>query len=431
VRAGAAGARAIVEGVGRDDIAVFGQHEEKVLGQLGRCVDAEDGARGVLCADGHFGYSQPVGGAVAYRDHISPAGVGFDVGCGNKAVLTDLAYEQVAADGARLMDEIAASIPFGVGQGRLDADHAVLDEIRDAAWAPQRAMLDTARKQLGSVGGGNHYVDLFHDQSERVWVGAHFGSRGFGHRTASAFFGDTHMDAPPRLLRADSEEGQAYIGAMELAGRYAYAGRDVVVDRVLGILGARALDTVHNHHNYAWRETHDGEDWWVVRKGCTPAFPGQRGFVGADMGGTSVILEGVACARGADAFYSTVHGAGRTMSRTQAAGKERRRWTCADRDCSWVQPAGTHKPDACPICGHDRLMRRWVKEVEGLIDFDAVRADLSRAGIELRGGAADEAPGAYKRLHEVLAHHAGTVRVLHELRPFGVAMAPRGVPADD
>jgi tRNA-splicing ligase RtcB (3'-phosphate/5'-hydroxy nucleic acid ligase) len=265
----------------------------------------------------------------------------------------------------------------------------------------------------------------------------HFGSRGFGHRTASGFlalaegktFGEHategEMDSPPILFAVDSELGQAYIEAMTLAGRYAYAGRDAVVAKVLEILGARSTYEVHNHHNFAWLEKHDGIDAWVVRKGCTPAFPGQEGFVGATMGEESVILRGVDGPESAGLLYSTVHGAGRVMSRTRAAGKWRNRWTCLNRDCDWFQGPGEHKPadGRCPRCGHERLAKRMQQLTPGEIDFTTVRKSLTQAGVELRGGAADEAPGAYKRLDEVLAAHAGTIEILHRLRPIGVAMA--------
>jgi tRNA-splicing ligase RtcB len=343
-------------------------------------------------------------------------------------VLTDLDYSDIASDVPDLMDEIADRIPFGVGVPAGErADHPVLDEIREAPVGFQRALLDLAAKQLGTVGGGNHYVDLFRDEIGRVWVGVHFGSRGFGHKTASRYFGDGPMDQPPELLHIDSQVGQQYVAAMELAGRYAYAGRDVVVEKVLEILGAAASYEVHNHHNYAWRETHGDEDWWVVRKGCTPAFPGQQGFVGATMAGTSVILEGVESPDSAEAFYSTVHGAGRAMSRTAAAGKWRSRWTCSNRDCDWVQPPHSHKPDRCPKCGNERLAKRRVQVQDGAIDWPGVVEQLRALGVELRGANAEEAPGAYKDLTEVLGHHAGTVRVLHELHPIGVAMAPGDV----
>jgi tRNA-splicing ligase RtcB len=300
------------------------------------------------------------------------------------------------------MDEIACRIAFGVGLPNEErADHPVLDEIREAPVGFQRELLDLAARQLGTVGGGNHYVDLFRDEQGRVWVGVHFGSRGFGHKTASRYFGQGPMDSAPELLPIDSELGQEYIAAMELAGRYAYAGRDVVIAKVLEILGARATYEVHNHHNYAWREEHDGEQWWVVRKGCTPAFPGQRGFVGATMAGVSVILEGVESPDSAAAFYSTVHGAGRAMSRTQAAGKFRK-----VRD---------------PETGRKRRLR---DSSTAAIHWPAVEQEMRDRGIELRGANAEEAPAAYKDLREVLEHHAGTVRVLHELTPVGVAMAP-------
>lgn len=412
---------------------IFGEHDQRVIDQLVRCAAVEEDARAVLCADGHLGYSMPIGGAVAYREHVSPSGVGYDIGCGNKAVSTDILAADLDVAGA--MDAIAERISFGVGRVNDEpVDHPVLDEIRSAAFAPQRRLLDLAARQLGTVGAGNHYVDLLADEEGRLWVGVHFGSRGFGHRTATGFLAlgagrpfDEHvpdggMDAPPVVFSTGSDLGQAYVEAMTLAGRYAYAGRDVVVDKVLEILGATATSEVHNHHNFAWREEHDGESWWVVRKGCTPAFPGQAGFVGATMGEDSVILEGTEGAR--DALFSTVHGAGRAMSRTQAAGKIRRRraWECSVRDCDYV---ARDEHASCPRHPHARLIKRWHAEQvrPGVIDWAATTADLSRRGIELRGGAADEAPAAYKRLDAVLAAHGDTIRIRHRLRPLGVAMA--------
>jgi len=187
--------------------------------------------------------------------------------------------------------------------------------------------------------------------------------------------------------------GQSYIEAMNLAGKYAYAGRDIVVDKVLEIVGARPLFEVHNHHNFAWRERHFGLDLWVVRKGCTPAFPGQKGFVGSTMMGTSVILEGVDSIESKDGLYSTVHGAGRVMSRRKAAGKTK-----------WVKG------------------RQQVVE-PGVVDWTAVQSQMKGKGIELRGGGADEAPEVYKQLDQVLQHQGRTIKVLHRLKPVGVAMA--------
>jgi tRNA-splicing ligase RtcB len=338
------------------------------------------------------------------------------------------------------MREITRRISFGMGvPAKERVDHPVLEKIRAAEFAPQGKLAQLAESQLGTVGSGNHYVNLMEDEAGRIWVGVHFGSRGFGYKTASGFlalaqglpFGgraaEGAMDSPPVLFEVDSELGQAYIAAMQLAGEYAYAGRDVVVSKVLDILGAEATYEVHNHHNFAWQEEHFGRTFWVIRKGCTPARPGQEGFVGGSMGDDSVILEGVAGAEAESSLFSTVHGAGRVMSRTHAAGRVRRRrkWTCRNRDCDRV--FDTNAP--CPIHPDAGVMKAWVPEqvTPGVVDWPAVQASLRDRGIVLVGGGADEAPQVYKRLPDVLAAHAGSIRVTHTLRPLGVAMAGRDV----
>jgi tRNA-splicing ligase RtcB len=288
------------------------------------------------------------------------------------------------------------------------------------------------------------------DEEGRIWVGVHFGSRGFGHKTASGFLAlaqglafdakahEGEMDSPPVLFPMESELGEAYVAAMELAGEYAYAGRDVVVSKVLEILGAEAVHEVHNHHNFAWREEHFGRTYWVVRKGCTPARPGQEGFVGGSMGDESVILEGVESTDATESLFSTVHGAGRVMSRTKAAGRVRRRkrWACTDRDCDRVfdidrisSTAGVPKKGVCPDHPGAPMRKVWVDEQvsPGVVDWPAVQARLREQGIVLVGGGADEAPEVYKRLPEVLAAHGDSIRVKHTLRPLGVAMAGREV----
>jgi tRNA-splicing ligase RtcB len=329
-------------------------------------------------------------------------------------------------------------------------DHPVLDGIRTADFEPQRKLGQLAESQLGTVGSGNHYVNLMEDESGQVWVGVHFGSRGFGHKTASGFLAlaqglafdaksvEGGMDSPPVLFEAGSDLGQAYVSAMQLAGDYAYAGRDVVVSKVLEILEADATHEVHNHHNYAWREEHFGRTYWVVRKGCTPARPGQEGFVGGSMGDESVILEGVESAENEQALFSTVHGAGRVMSRSQAAGRMRRRkrYACRNCDCDRVfdidgvsSNAGVPKKGVCPDHPDSGLMKVWVEEQvkPGVVDWPAVQSRLREQGIVVLGGGADEAPEVYKRLPEVLAAHGDSIRVKHTLRPLGVAMAGREV----
>jgi tRNA-splicing ligase RtcB (3'-phosphate/5'-hydroxy nucleic acid ligase) len=423
------------------NIKTFGPVDERSLDQLKRCMQAGDAEFGVLCADHHPGYSQPIGGGLAYEGYISPSGVGYDIGCGNKAARTELTRADLDARGGveAIMREITQRISFGMGvPARERVDHPVLDKIRYAEFAPQRKLVQTAESQLGTVGSGNHYVNLMEDEEGRIWVGVHFGSRGFGHKTASGFLAlaqglpfdgratEGEMDAPPVLFLVDSELGESYIAAMELAGQYAHAGRDVVVDKVLEILGAEAVHEVHNHHNFAWRESHFGRTYWVIRKGCTPARPGQEGFVGGSMGDESVILEGVESPENEQALYSTVHGAGRVMSRTQAAGRVRRRkrFACRNRDCPNVVEEGV-----CPDHPDTGVKKVWVEEQlkPGRVDWPAVQARLREQGIVLIGGGADEAPEVYKRLPEVLGAHAGSIRVKHTLRPLGVAMAGRDV----
>src|SRR6476646_10712298 len=434
-------------------IKTFGDVDSRSLAQLERCMAAGAADFGVLCADHHPGYSQPIGGAIAYEGHVSPSGVGYDIGCGNKAALTDLHRDDLGALGGAeaVMREITRRISFGVGVPAQErVDHPVLERIRTADFAPQRKLAQLAASQLGTVGSGNHYVNLMADEEQRVWVGVHFGSRGFGHKTASGFLAlaqglpfdgrarDGEMDSPPVLFPIHTELGQAYVSAMELAGEYAYAGRDVVVSKVLEILGAESLHEVHNHHNFAWREEHFGRTYWVIRKGCTPARPGQEGFVGGSMGDESVILEGVESQDNTRALYSTVHGAGRVMSRSQAAGRIRRRkrYACRDRDCDRVfdidgisSTAGVPKKGVCPDHPEAGVMKVWIAEQvkPGLVDWPAVQARLREQGIVLVGGGADEAPEVYKRLPEVLAAHGDTIRVKHTLRPLGVAMAGRDV----
>jgi tRNA-splicing ligase RtcB len=400
-----------------DNGVVFGEHDQQTLAQF-RDV-ASRAERAALMADGHVGFVQPVGGVTAYRDKVSVLGVGVDVGCGCAAIKTDMTLadlgetpEETRAHLTGIADEIARTVSFGVGR-RNEADDAPVDHplFDDPAWdaipAKERGTLrHKARGQLGTVGSGNHYVDVFADETGALWVGVHFGSRGLGHTIATAFLAlgqgkQWGERAPEREVLLDLARpiGHDYWHLMTLAGRYAYAGREWVARKVVDILGANEVELVHNNHNFGWREEIGGEELIVVRKGATPAFPGQKGFVGGSMGDDAVIVQGTAspseevAATQRAALYSTIHGAGRVMSRTEAAGKRK----------GWGAKARIVKPGKVTR----EMLESWIKE----------------KNVILRGGGLDESPHVYRRLPEVLAAQEGTIEVLHTLTPLVVVMA--------
>lgn len=374
---------------------VFGKHDEPTLKQVDTCLEL--GAESfVLCADGHLGYSFPIGGVGVYRDKISPSGVGFDIGCGNLLITTDAEPDDVRKNISAIMDDIFRNISFGIGRVNSQDAEPPMHVVASDAWSNHDfldKLYDMACNQFGTVGSGNHYVDIFIDDLDRVCVGVHFGSRGLGHKIATHFFKQVgakdDMHAPPVVFNVNSQIGQDYIDCMKLAGDYAYAGRDWVCEYVVReILQAGILERVHNHHNFAWEEKHNGEKFWVVRKGATPAFPCQLGFVGGSMGDNAYIIKGRSTNTAREAFYSTVHGAGRVMSRMAARGKK-------------------GKP--------------------GLISREEMYEWVGRKGVELRGADLDEAPQAYRRLDEVLAYHEDTIEIVRTLRPIGVAMAGKDI----
>lgn len=419
---------------------IFGQHDLNTLDQFDT-IRKGQAVRAALMADGHHGYVMPVGGVAAYRNAVSVIGVGFDIACGNCAIKTNLKLEDITRQKlnvkditgnphyvvsdkylSKFADDIEAHISFGIGRSNL-ADDAPVDHklFLDERWyiipntgAYRDDLRDKARKQLGTVGSGNHYVDVFVDRADgTIWVGVHFGSRGLGHTIASNYlaigqggtWGDKGRETET-ILDLSTQAGQDYWALMNLAGEYAYAGREWVTRKVVELLGGEVVDMVHNHHNFAWKENHlvgdnnISEELVVVRKGATPAFPGQRGFVGGSMGDDAVILEGSnnsddnfdygRLTRQIGALYSTVHGAGRVMSRTEAAGK----WS-----------------------------RSGVQKKRGRISHLMRDEWLEKTGVVLRGGGLDEAPQVYRRLPDVLAAQGDTITVLNTLKPLIVVMA--------
>jgi len=444
-----------------DNLVVFGNPEQGAIEQIQNCMSDPRAVKGALMADNHKGYSMPIGGVIAYEDAVSPSGVGFDIGCGNKAVKTNLhmwdffeADEEVPE--RKLIDtfkpymrNIQKSISFGLGRTSGDnVDHPLFD---NSIWTEIEKVAPglkfKAEQQLGTVGSGNHYVDLLYDIDDgTIWVANHFGSRGLGHTVATGFlnlakgagFKDRLVETEdPTVIPTDTDLGQFYIEAMKLAGEYAYAGRDYVANIVVSLLGAKSEFEVHNHHNFAWLEN----GLWVVRKGATP-LTHEPAFIGGSMGDDSVIVRGKWMNDGDHDFGpvtdlgnigSAPHGAGRVMSRTAAAGKLRKMWVCTNRNCeSEGRTFGrdTHPEGAqgnnCPNCGILLRKQRMRDTSSAAIDWPSVRYSLEQKGVVVLGAGADEAPGVYKNLSEVLAAHSN-IEILHRLRPLGVVMAGEDV----
>jgi tRNA-splicing ligase RtcB len=387
---------------------IVGTHDEKTIDQLANV--AVRAARVALMADGHLGYWMPIGGVAAFRDWVSPVGVGFDIACGNCAIKTDMTLDDIGKSDAnrawqmsKIADDIVKHVSFGLGRSNL-ADDAPTDHslFTDERWdvlpnaAPIDDLRELARKQLGTVGSGNHYVDIFVDEDGIIWVGVHFGSRGFGHKICSGFM------SIAAGYRWDVRVTEAEVGDA-LMHLNTWEGREWVARKVVDILGANEVEMVHNHHNFAWREdqympdTNELEEVVVIRKGATPAFPCQKGFVGGSMGDVSVILEGnriplhdrVMLAH--DLMFSTVHGAGRVMGRMQAKGKQ------------------------------DKKTGEWKREP--LVTQEMMDEWVAKVGIQLRGAGRDESPHVYRRLPEVLEAQGDSIKVLHTLTPLIVCMA--------
>jgi len=458
-------------------LTIFNQEmiEPSAIQQIENCLADERAVAAALMGDAHLGYAMPIGGVVAYEDAISPTGVGFDIGCGNKAVKTNISIfdlgveESSGTDGSMmvvdnvlrpLMYAILGSVSFGIGRKNpTPIQHSVLEEDIWGEVEKQfgKQLHDKARDQLGTVGSGNHYVDILVDESGKIWVANHFGSRGLGHTIASGFMaaaaGKDFTDRVPEtedsvVLSTKTDLGQFYVEAMELAGRYAYAGRDYVIDQVLNLLGAEAIESVHNHHNFAWQEN----GLWVVRKGATPLTTAPA-YIGGSMGQGAVIVRGLTPLErfrrehgGHPVFMdpmdmldtdfevedlgnlgSAPHGSGRVMSRTQAAGKMRKMWYCNNRNCDFepfrkTSNGSPYPKNHCSKCDLPLRAGRMRDKTTAAIDWNEARKNLNDRGIVVLGAGADESPGVYKDLATVLAAHPN-IEILHTLHPLGVVMA--------
>ncbi len=361
-----------------------------------------------LMPDAHSGYGLPIGGVLALEGAVVPYAVGVDIACRMRMTITDLPVDILEQNDPRKCESLDRALEdgtcFGTGQEwKRPYDHDVLDEDWTVT-AVTREVRDRARRQLGTSGSGNHFVEwgviTLPDHEMGLSAGryvallSHSGSRGAGARVCQRYSEIATRKLPARFrndsqmkhlgwLKLDEQEGQEYWLAMNLMGRYAAANHEVIHRNVVRIAGAQVLATIENHHNFAWEEVHDGKTVYVHRKGATPAGKGVLGVIPGTMADSAFVVRG----KGHPAsLMSASHGAGRRMSRTEA-----------------------------------RRQFRWAEW----------RDHLRNKNVRLLSAGLDEVPGAYKNIHEVMAAQTDLVEVIAEFMPRIVKMCGDGSRAED
>lgn len=357
-----------------------------------------------LMPDAHVGYGLPIGGVLATEGAVIPYAVGVDIACRMKLSILDIEVNQLAKNPSRFEDVLNRGTRFGIGsEHEKPQDHAVMDQDWTICRVT-REKKDVARRQLGTSGSGNHFVEfgtltldvrddqLGLDAGTYTALLSHSGSRGTGASVCSTYSSIARSRLPRQFdskfgylawLDLDSEAGQEYWSAMNLMGDYAAANHDVIHRLVSKLLGSRIVAGVENHHNFAWKEQHQGRELIVHRKGATPAAKGELGVIPGSMATPGFVVRG----RGnPDSLKSASHGAGRCMSRTAARSKY-----------------------------------KW----------KAVRNDLIEKGIRVVSAGADEAPGVYKDIHQVMAAQADLVDVIARFDPKIVKMCDDDSRAED
>lgn len=359
---------------------------------------------GALMPDAHMGYGLPIGGVLAVENAVIPYAVGVDIACRMKLSILDIEPSDLKKNPGRFEIALQRGTRFGMGSvHETPQDHQVMDQDWNVT-RTTREKKDTARKQLGTSGSGNHFVEfgsLKVIQMDRqlglepgVYTAllSHSGSRGTGASVCSVYSNIARAQLPKSLstrfgylgwLSLDSEAGQEYWNAMNLMGDYAAANHDVIHRLVSKFLGGRIIAGVENHHNFAWKEIHNGKELVVHRKGATPAGKGVLGVIPGSMATPGFVVRGKG---NAASLESASHGAGRRMSRTAA----RQKYT-----------------------------------------WNSVRNTLSDQGIRVISAGADEAPGAYKDIHSVMAAQSDLVEIIGQFDPMIVKMCEDGSPAED
>ena len=335
-----------------------------------------------IMPDSHQGYGMPIGGVMATKGVIVPNAVGVDIGCGMIAVKTSLS--DIDTDTIKLvMQRIRDLVPVGFSHQEEVQEWEGFDRAPDIRIIQDQ--LTSARKQLGTLGGGNHFIEIQNGDDGHIWLMIHSGSRNFGLKTATEYHNKAKWlcekwssDIPNSdlsFLPIESAEGKEYFQAMNYCLDFAKENRGLMMNRVLSALyletGATLLDQVNIHHNYAAFEHHFGTDVLVHRKGATKATAGLSGIIPGSMGSTSYITRGLG---NPDSFMSSSHGAGRRMGRKEA---ERSLNLAAEQE-----------------------------KMQGIVHGLRTAKDL------------DEAPGAYKDIDTVMRNQADLTEIVVTLKPL-------------
>ncbi|MCU4174873.1 RtcB family protein [Carboxylicivirga sp. N1Y90] len=348
---------------------------------------------GALMPDAHVGYGLPIGGVLATENSVMPYGIGLDIGCRMSLSIYDVPAEFIKRNGYQIKTSLKENTHFGIGKVfKQTEDHEVLDRSEFHETALLKQLHGKAKMQLGSSGSGNHFVEvgivelgpnnrLKIPEGNYLGILAHSGSRGLGAAIASHYtqiaMKKCHLPKKAKHLAwldLGSEAGQEYWLSMNLAGDYAKACHDVIHYKLAKSMGVKAIAKIENHHNFAWKEIHDGKELIVHRKGATPANKGQLGIIPANMIDPGYIVTGNGAA---DSLFSASHGAGRKMSR---------------------------------------------KKAKESITGSELKKKLKQTGVTTIGGTVDEAPMTYKNIEEVMRSQKDLVNIEGKFYPQIVRM---------
>jgi tRNA-splicing ligase RtcB (3'-phosphate/5'-hydroxy nucleic acid ligase) len=344
-----------------------------------------------LMADCHSGYGMPIGGVIACVDAVIPNAVGVDIGCGMAAARTDLPAERLDARFVRaLLNKMRKRVPVGFDHHPKPQSWKGFETAPDLG--PIRSELQSAARQLGTLGGGNHFIEVQKDGDGWVWLMIHSGSRNFGYKIAAAFhrlalaFCERRKillpDKDLAFLPLSEKNGREYLDAMGFACCFAQENRRLIFECCQEVLaetcGCAFDEHIDIHHNFAAQEIHFGKTTIVHRKGATRAEKGERGVIPGSMGTSSYVVKGLG---NPESFNSCSHGAGRRMGRNEA----NRSLT----EASVRQAMGSV------------VLQSWPKDRRGHVDLS-------------------EAPQAYKDIDTVIAAQSDLVEVLYKLEPIGV-----------